>query len=710
VAQSETDLSVSVSSDVALVPLNTNFTLSIQVENLGVGEASFVSVTSQLPSEVVFLTSSDCTVSDSLVSCSIGDMVSGGSEIIRYQARALSAGLAALSVEVSAAEPDPDPSNNTASSQVDIVVPEPVDITLSSLVSSSQVDVGDLLDFHFIVENKGTVPAYLTHLEFVLPPQVEFESSSDCSNSGSVVICAVGMLVGGTSSGVSVTVLAIASDNSVILSGRVSHIESDPEPDNNASSVSIIINDPPPDSADLQSDIMSSSAQFVVGESLDFSFRVVNLGPSDASQVQLVIDLPAELEFVSASDCALAGESVVCDIGQLLVDVVYTGSLSIRSSVSSVAVTISANVVGYEVDANLFNNVASVTLPSLNPVDPTKTMTPTPMSTLTPVIVTATSGLTQTPFTRIITQPVFLTEAPRSDESPDVSGAGSGIDLLSDGVVPSEIYGWTRYESVDLIPVTGRWVLRTSQNASDGAYHESRDSGAMLRYPFVGDGFRIGYRSDVHGGSFQVLLDGAFLALYSSDYTQIDADLDPVRQTFRTQPHWDTPGYHVVDLVCLSDGKGAQGCNIDYIEVFSGPPIPIVPTAVAISTQAIVITEIELIAAPPTPAPTELPPQESVITVDVFVNMDLNTNGQIEPNEGVSGMTVQAVDVSNNTTLISGLTDESGFLRLRVVVGSDIVLLIPMLGESFYVRNRGRDLTEIWALVIDPATIPGLIP
>jgi hypothetical protein len=232
----------------------------------------------------------------------------------------------------------------------------------------------------------------------------------------------------------------------------------------------------------------------------------------------------------------------------------------------------------------------------------------------------------------------------------------------------------------------------------------------MLRYPFVGDGFRIGYRSEVHGGSFQVLLDGVFLALYSSDYTQIDADLDPVRQTFRTQPHWDTPGYHVVDLVCLSDGKGAQGCNIDYIEVFSGPPIPIVPTAVAISTQAIVITEIELIAAPPTPAPTELPPQESVITVDVFVNMDLNTNGQIEPNEGVSGMTVQAVDVSNNTTLISGLTDESGFLRLRVVVGSDIVLLIPMLGESFYVRNRGRDLTETWALVIDPVTIPGLIP
>jgi hypothetical protein len=131
--------------------------------------------------------------------------------------------------------------------------------------------------------------------------------------------------------------------------------------------------------------------------------------------------------------------------------------------------------VGYEVDANLFNNVASVTLPSLNLVDPTKTITPIPIVTVTPLIITTTPEPSQTPFTRIITQPVFLTEVPRSDESPDVSRAGSGIDLLSDRVVPSEIYGWTRYESVDLIPVTGRWVLRTSQNASDGAYHESRD-------------------------------------------------------------------------------------------------------------------------------------------------------------------------------------------------------------------------------------------
>jgi len=68
------------------------------------------------------------------------------------------------------------------------------------------------------------------------------------------------------------------------------------------------------------------------------------------------------------------------------------------------------------------------------------------------------------------------------------------------------------------------------------------------------------------------------------------------------------------------------------------------------------------------------------------------------------------MDVSNNTTLATSLTDDSGFLRISVVTSNDVVILIPMLGESFYVRNRGSNLTDTWTLMLDPATIPGLIP
>lgn len=700
-AQVEANLSVSIVSDFTIIPIGTNFTYTITVENLGLDDATFVTVTDNLPSEIIFLTSSDCGVSDSIVSCSIGNIISGESVNISYQMKAVSDGSATNSVTVMGAETDPDVSDNNISTSVSIIIPEPVDITLSGSSSSPQVDIGDIIDVNFIVDNNDVVPSYLTLIELVLPSQVQFNSSSDCSNAGSVVTCAIGTIVTGDPKEVSLSLLATAPGNSVNISALVSHIESDSDASNNGVSLTIIVNEPPPESSNLQLGMIPLSSQFIVGEPVHFNLTVINSGPSDATQVRIIIDLPDDLELDSSSDCAVAGEFIVCNIGNLVLNAVYTGSLNLRSPISSSAITISGNVMGHELDPNIYNNLTSVTMPSLNPIAIEATITPT----LTPVIVTVTPGPTQTPDILIVTQPVFLTEVANfvGDNIGDV-----GIDLLPDGIAPSDIYGWSRYESVDLIPVTGHWLLRTAQNASDGAYHESRDSGAMLRFPFEGDGFRVGYRSDVHGSSFQILLDGEFLALYATDFTQIDPDLNPVRQTFITQPHWVTPGYHVVDIVCISEAQG--GCNVDYIEVFTGPPVPIAPATLTVSTQSLVIENVELISAPPTLAPTGTPLSDSVIAVDVFIIIDLNTNKQIEPNEGVSGMTVQAMDVSNNTTLATSSTDDSGFLRISVATSNDVVILIPMLGESFYVRNRGSNLTDTWTLMLDPATIPGLIP
>lgn len=721
-AMAESDLSVAVTSDSAIVPLNTNFSYTITVQNLGGDDATFVSITDNLPAGIVFLTSNDCTVSGSMVSCDIGNLATTESVTVSYQARAIVAGTAINSLSVSGAETDPDLRNNTTSISIDVVMPEPVDLSLSGSASPAEVNLSDLIELNFSVTNNGSSHSYFTAVEWVLPSQLEFVSSVACSNAAAVISCQIGTLDAGTVSSFSVSVRAISAGNPVNVSALVSHIESDPNASNNGTSISLLVNEPPPDSTDLQYGVVTSVSQYTVGIPVDFTFTVINSGPSTATEVRIISDLPDGLSFVSSSDCTMAGELLVCDIGNLVLNAIYTATVSIQSTVVSPSLTLSANVIGNEIDPNTINNVATVTLASVDPIQPTATITDTPVVTTTPIILTATPGPTQTPFQVIVTQPVFLTEPANSEDSSSDASSGSDeargrggstttdIDILPDGVAPSEIYGWTRHESIDLIPVTGRWSLRTMQNASDGAYHESRDSGAMLRYPFEGDGFRIGYRSEVHGGSFQVLLDGEFLAIYATDVNEFDPELNPSRQTFVTQPYWVTPGYHVVDIVCLSDGQGAQGCNIDYIETFVGPPVPVAPTIVVVPTQAERVENVELIAAPPTLAPTSTPASDSVIAVDVFVTVDLNTNSQIEPNEGVSGLSIQAIDVSNNTTLATSVTDESGFVRISVATTGDIVLLIPMLGESFYVRNRGSNLVETWEVVIDPATVPGLIP
>lgn len=714
-AQHESDLALSVTTDRVVVPINSNYRYHITVQNLGTAEATFVSVTDMLPLEVAFLASDDCIVSGSNITCEIGNLSANESVIVTYQARALSEGLAVNSASVTSAESDSDPLNNTASESVDIVIPKTVDLELSGSISSSEVNIGDSVDLSFIVSNQSLDAAYTASVEFYLPSQLEFVSSSACHQNGAVVRCSWDQIDGENSVTSLISLRAITSSTSLNISASVSHFESDPNPSNNNVALNLVVNEPPPDSTDLKLGIASSATQFTVGEDVEISFTVVNSGPSDATMVSIVSDLPDDITYSSSTDCAMAAELLVCDIGDLAFNAVYTATVKIQSSSVSPSITVLANVTGDEDDAIIVNNVASITLPSIDPLAPTATITNTPSSTAIPIIVTSTPGPTQTPFQVIVTQPVFLTEPASAIATSSTSESGgtntsNDVDLIPDGVAPSDIYGWTRNESVDLIQVTGRWSLRTMQNASDGAYHESRDTGATLRYPFEGDGFRIGYRSEVHGGSFQILLDGEFLTIYSTDTEQINPELDPARQTFVTQPFWVTPGYHVVDIVCLSDGGGAQGCNIDYIETFVGPPVPIAPTIVIVPTQAIVVENVELISAPPTLAPTITPVTESVIAVDVFVNVDLNTNSQIEPNEGVSGMSVQAIDVSNNTTLATSNTDNSGFVRITIATTNDIVLLIPMLGESFYVRNRGKDLVETWNLMLDPATVPGLIP
>ncbi|MEL7435755.1 MAG: hypothetical protein AAFN11_17540, partial [Chloroflexota bacterium] len=288
----------------------------------------------------------------------------------------------------------------------------------------------------------------------------------------------------------------------------------------------------------------------------------------------------------------------------------------------------------------------------------------------------------------------------------------SNSENVSEVIAPSDLYGWTRYESVDLIQVTGTWHLRTIANASDTGYHESRDDGAHLQYPFEGDGIRIGYRSEVHGATLHLILDGAPLAVIQTDVAQIDPPPDPVRQTLITQPYWITPGYHLLDIICLSEEQRAGGCNIDYVEVFTGPPAPAQSLGEVVPTEhpVIMVDDVELISAPPTLVPTQTPAPATVITIDVIVSIDLNANRQVDANEGIEGLTVRAVAVADNSLLATRLTDAAGFVRVTVATTSDVVLLIPILGESFYVRNRAPADTDAWHLLLEPANVPGLIP
>jgi hypothetical protein len=102
---------------------------------------------------------------------------------------------------------------------------------------------------------------------------------------------------------------------------------------------------------------------------------------------------------------------------------------------------------------------------------------------------------------------------------------------------------------------------------------------------------------------------------------------------------------------------------------------------------------------------------DQVISVDVVVAYDANNNETVDPTEGIRTVSIRAVDATTNTLLASAITDEAGFVRLQVIAARDVLIVIPILGESYLVRlRRSSSVMTSWTLLLPPANIPGLIP
>ena len=269
---------------------------------------------------------------------------------------------------------------------------------------------------------------------------------------------------------------------------------------------------------------------------------------------------------------------------------------------------------------------------------------------------------------------------------------------------PSELFGWLRSESVALIQVSGRWYLRQAAQASAGAFHETLHNAAILRLPFEGDGIRVGFIAHSQGGVFRLVLDGEEVGVvdtFSPDETTL---------TLQTESYFLAAGYHVLDIVAVLPADRSRSMSIDYVDVFNGPPVPAMATPIAATTQPtrVVLESVALISASMSPTLSPTPVTESPLALDVIVGYDLNANAQIEPNEGVQGLSIRVVDARDNTLLASVFTDSAGFARIQTVVSGDVVILIPLLGEALHLRRGSRQSN--WVLRLDAVNVPGLIP
>lgn len=308
------------------MPINNNFETIITVENLSSKTATFVTLTDELPSSFTFVTSPNaCAVSEAVVNCTVGELLAGEVIHIRYTIRTNTIeDNIQNNVSVTAAEADLNNSNNTASISIDVVNPEPVNLSLSGSITPTIVNISDEMTINLLITNIDTTPAYLTNISVFLPPQLEFISSSNCIKTENIVHCSINIVEPGIPQSLILIVRAVEPSNLVTLEATISHADVDPDMIDNETSLSFTINEPPNESANLVLSISPSASQFITSEPLLMTYVVSNQGPNHATNVSITHELPSEIDFISSTDCTLINNAINCEISDLGVNNIYT--------------------------------------------------------------------------------------------------------------------------------------------------------------------------------------------------------------------------------------------------------------------------------------------------------------------------------------------------------------------------------------------------
>jgi uncharacterized repeat protein (TIGR01451 family) len=283
---------------------------------------------------------------------------------------------------------DPNSANNVATNSSPVLLGADISVSMSH---AGPVTAGSSATFTALVRNAGPAPAADLVLTFELSSGLSFRSGSGCTAAGPTVTCLVSSLGSGSSRSVAVSVnVDPAAVGSVSVSASVTASTTDPDVTNNGATdtASVAV------SANLAA-TLTHSGSFVAGGTGVYSLRVTNSGPSPAAGSVLVLALPSEFSFVSATgaSCSAAGATVTCALGDLAPSASVPFAVMVAVAVgTSGNATATATVSSSASDPNSANNVATNSSPVLLGADLTVSVSHTG---------TVTAGLSAT-FTALV--------------------------------------------------------------------------------------------------------------------------------------------------------------------------------------------------------------------------------------------------------------------------------------------------------------------
>jgi uncharacterized repeat protein (TIGR01451 family) len=371
------DLAITNSGSPNPVEVGHNETFTITVANNGPADATGVTVSDALPSNVTFVsvssTQGTASVSNGTLTALLGDLAANAQATVTLIVTVNSGGggtgdTLSDTATVTGDQADPILTNNSATATVTVTQTTGADLVITSSGSPNPVTVGTPLTYTIVVTNNGPENATGVKVTDGLPSSVTFvsvhSSQGTVSHSNGVVTAHLGNIAFGGHATVTIVVtpnvVGSLSDTATVTGTNNSNLNN-----NTATATVTVVNSNTTGTADLSITNSGSPNPVLVGTPETFTLTVTNNGPDPASGVTVTDGLPTGVSFVSATSSqgtvSVTNGLLTGLLGNLADDATATVTLVVTPTVAG-SLSDTASVTGDQIDNNLSNNSATATV------------------------------------------------------------------------------------------------------------------------------------------------------------------------------------------------------------------------------------------------------------------------------------------------------------------------------------------------------------
>ncbi|MBV7530548.1 gliding motility-associated C-terminal domain-containing protein [Chitinophaga sp. sic0106] len=272
-------------------------TFTITAINHGISKATGVIVTDALPDGYTFIEGTPSAGTYVADKWTIGDLGKDATATLLIKARVLASGHYQNDATITGTETDHQLTNNSSS-----VTPVPVpvaDLSVTKTIDNSQPDAGSTVTFTILAKNDGPGTATAVTVTDQLLSGYQFKSATASTGAydATTGIWTVGSMTIGQSATLAITATVLPTgdyDNTATITSPVK----DNDNNNNTAGITPPVVRPITDLAiEKTADKITSDA----GAQVVFTLKATNNGPSTATQVKVLDQLPTGFTFVSAT-------------------------------------------------------------------------------------------------------------------------------------------------------------------------------------------------------------------------------------------------------------------------------------------------------------------------------------------------------------------------------------------------------------------------